>query len=321
MIIMLKDCRRFITILPYILAGLLIAPPLQAQTQQAVRSETRTTDSGAFIEPPLRMRYPGSPWDYEIRVALPRSYHEAGKSYPILWVTDGSFLFEEAVGTSSTAAGVTEMIVVAIGTPADERDETVSRRFYDFSSADRPLCSSTLPGAALFERECGSLARIGRKGGSAPFLSFLVDRVRPEILKRYRGSNDHTLFGYSAGGNLCLYALLTRPDAFHKYICGSAAPNNANGALFEVEEAYARRHSDLKAKLFLSAGEGEIAQGGIVSAAGIASGTVRMAEILALRRYPSLRLDVRIFPGAVHDGPSRAQALYAGLRAFHTPAP
>src|SRR6202035_6056683 len=51
---------------------------------------SRVTDLGVLIEPSLRMHYAGGPFDYEIRIALPASYHQTDKSYPVLWVTDGS---------------------------------------------------------------------------------------------------------------------------------------------------------------------------------------------------------------------------------------
>ena len=137
-------------------------------------------------------------------------------------------------------------------------------------------------------------------GGAPRFLAFLVDTVRPALARDYRMANDHTLFGHSGGGLFCTYALIARPAAFDKYICGSPSLYEGNSELFHMEERYAATHKDMPASVFFGAGEGEILEGGIISAWGIVSSTARMAEILKMRSYPSLRLHVRIFPGEDH---------------------
>src|SRR5687768_3457130 len=70
-------------------AGERSAEPSQTEVRQ-----------GYFVQPPRLMRGDGLPWDHEIQVALPPSYFkEPGKSYPVLWVTDGSFRFDWAINT------------------------------------------------------------------------------------------------------------------------------------------------------------------------------------------------------------------------------
>src|SRR5262245_35596720 len=72
-----------------------------AAQKQGTRSGAiiELSDSGAIIEPSLRMSFKGAPWDYEIRIALPSSYYKSDKSYPVLWVTDGSARFDRSVST------------------------------------------------------------------------------------------------------------------------------------------------------------------------------------------------------------------------------
>jgi len=283
-------------------------------------------DSGALIEPSRRMRFRDSPWDYEIRIALPPSYNQTKNSYPVLWVIDGSYNFEAAVDQVTTSAKdhVPDMIVVSVGTPPEARNEFMRRRAYDFSSTrNNDICSYQEPGGHLYEKQCKLVLdwskaagepSVDLLGGAPKFLNFIIDDVRKQLASDYRMENDNTLFGFSAGGYFCTYALLTRPDGFDRYICGSPNLNIDAGIAFQLEEAYAKSHTDMKAKVFFSAGEDEITQGGVVSAAGLVSWMARMAEILKVRNYPSLELHARVFPGEIHDGSGARISLYWGLR-------
>lgn len=260
---------------------------------------------GVSVEPSRRMQGGGFAWDHEIQVALPPSYHRTEKAYPVLWVLDGLLRFESAVEVvNSGGPSIPEMIVVGIGGPPESMADFQPRRIYEFTPPGAALYHSALArreGELLNERLKARGMSPGKDGGGAPaFLTFLVAGVRPALSQNYRLSGDHTLFGTSAGGFFCTYALLSRPEAFERYLCASPALNLADAELFRLEERYAKTHKDLKAKVFFSAGEGEMLQGGIVSGVGIVSSMARMAETLKLRRYPSLELHVRIFPGEIH---------------------
>jgi predicted alpha/beta superfamily hydrolase len=124
---------------------------------------------------------------------------------------------------------------------------------------------------------------------------------------------DHGIVGVSGGGLFVGYALLTRPSAFRRYICGSPGFYAGNGAIFDLEEQYAAEHDDLAADVFMAAGEAELVEPWI-SAVGCASSMARMAERLAMRAYPSLRLTARIFSGESH-GTMWAPTLSHGIRA------
>jgi uncharacterized protein len=227
----------------------------------------------------------------------------------VLWLTDGPWYFELAVKAVNfdIKKHVPEMIVIAVGPPADGLKDFGPRRFYDFLPMnDR---SFTGFGSDFHEKQWQVIQEQQKAankpplkgGGAAPFLSFLIDQLRPALARDYRMANDHVLFGDSAGGIFCVYALFARPDGFSKYICGSPVLNLGNHELFRMEERYAKEHGDLKAAVFLGAGEAEVLDPNeIISAGGIVSSTARMAEILRLRKYPSLQLSARIFPGEDH---------------------
>jgi len=81
----------------------------------------------------------------------------------------------------------------------------------------------------------------------------------------------------------------------------------------ELEKRYADAHADLRADVFFAAGEAEITQH-TIAGLGVVSSTVRMAEVLSERRYPSLSLSMRIFAAEDH-GSVVPLSLYWGLRA------
>lgn len=283
---------------------------IRSDRQKPSAPKTWRGPPGVLIEPTRRMRGEGFDWDHEIQIALPVSYTQANKTYPVLRVTDGSYYFETAVSIVNVYSQkqVPEMIVVGIGIPPEASGEYHIRPIYEFTPNDGWGFRGF--GSQLFERESQAMdTRLKadgvplatRYGGASEFLTFLGDIVRPARASDYRTTDEHTIFGDSAGGIFCTYALLAQPTAFNKYICGSPALHWGNCELFRVEEQYAQMHKDLPAKVFFGAGEGEIVEGEIVSAYGIVSSTTRMAEIVKMRAYPSLKLHARIFRDEDHD--------------------
>ena len=149
----------------------------------------------------------------------------------------------------------------------------------------------------MFKRLLG-----GRKqpaGHADLFLDFLIDTARPALAADYRMADDHGLFGHSGGGLFATYALFQRPGGFGRYIIGSPSINAIDRACFKMEKAYAETHKDLPAKVFFGAGEKEVGDPGL-AAWGIVSSETLMAETLKLRKYPSLQLTTRLFPGKDH---------------------
>lgn len=288
----------------------------------------RTTMFGATIEPVRRMRADGFEWEHEIQIALPASYRKSDKKYPVLWVTDGSFNFQPAVEIVNSTAKkyLPEMIVIGIGAPPEAIKEVQRRRVYDFSY--HPVLGFEGFGGKLLDEQTEKVNETMKANGSAPqnllggaprFLAFLTGKVRAELSRDYRMSEDHTLFGHSGGGMFCTYALLADPEAFDKFICSSPSIYAGNQEAFRMEERYAGTHKDMRAKVFFGAGEDEVLEGGWISAWGIVSSMTRMAEILKLRAYPSLALHVRIFPGEDHS--VGMMSLRWGLRTLWEPQP
>ena len=231
-------------------------------------------------------RAKGWEWDHEVRIYLPPSYGLTDKNYPTLWVTDNNLELMQAALTGESMGFTQEMIVVAVGPPGDTNPaEFQRRRAYDFIPPAEEL------GPLLGANPADTI------GGAAGFLDFFVNQLRPMLAKEYRlDLDDQGYAGHSGGGQFGLYVLLNKPESFHKYIISSPA---AYQTWLDMEARYFEKHRDLKAKVFLSAGEEEFAHP-IWSGSQIGSTVATMADRLMVRNYPSLELTVRIFPGEDH---------------------
>jgi predicted alpha/beta superfamily hydrolase len=247
------------------------------------------------LEEPRTMQAPGWDWAHEIRVALPLSYAQGDRAYPTLWVMDNQL--EEALAI----LGMRDLILVTIGSGANLQ-EFSDRRTHDYTPG--PSMAFDGPGSDrmidILRGFAPHLALPEATGGARGHIDFLVDVVRPALAAEYRmDHDDHGLVGFSQGGTFVGHALFARPGAFAKYILGSGALWQAHGAIFKLEEEYAASHDDLPAQIFIGSGDAEITEP-FIQEMGLVSSTVRLAETLSFRRYPSLQLTVKIFPGESH---------------------
>jgi predicted alpha/beta superfamily hydrolase len=138
-------------------------------------------------------------------------------------------------------------------------------------------------------------------GGGAPaFLDFMIDTVRPQLAADYRmDPNDNCLFGHSGGGMFAGFALFARPGAFSSYIIGSPSLYGSNQKVFKLEEEYAAGHDDLKANIFFGGSSSEIVNQ-VAASWSLIGSMVRLAELLALRNYPSTKVTLKLFPDESH---------------------
>ena len=108
-------------------------PALGEFMQDNDATPRRSQIAGFTIEPSMRMQGQNLPWEHEMQIALPPSYGQSDKSYPVLWATDGHWTFEKAIHAAASAGGhIPEMIIVAIGPPQEGMKESQMRRNYDF---------------------------------------------------------------------------------------------------------------------------------------------------------------------------------------------
>lgn len=276
--------------------------------KRSLSTEHRELDapSHAYTLLPTRMMQ-GSElnWPHELQIALPPSYRNGDRTYPVLWATDASLTFPLAVGTMSILTmgqEAAEAIIVGVGAPAStDASEFNRRRTYEFYPRPRWL-NAGVGGQHALRTMQDTLPQdlLDGGGGAEQFLAFLVDELRPQLAREFRFDEaDHGLLGASAGGHFATYVLLTRTEAFAKYLIGSPAVSGCEDYLFELEAQHAAHGRQLRGDLFLSAGESEAtdawtAQGDILGS------TTRLAQTLRLRDYPELRITCRLFPGHTH---------------------
>jgi predicted alpha/beta superfamily hydrolase len=225
---------------------------------------------------------------------------------PTLYVLDPVFLFDLAVGVATllrTAARLTggpfpDLTVVGVGYPTDDPREVFALRARDLTpTAGAATTAFPLPPLPF--------------GGAAPFLAALADEVVPAVEDRH--ATDPTrraLAGFSFGGLFALYALFHRPELFAGYVVGSPSLWWDDGIATRWEEAWARGHADLAARVLLSVGANEQTVGDSWKNEGFPLAALeRIAEVDAVRGladrlrgrgYPGLRLELAEFAGEYH---------------------
>ena len=271
----------------------------------AVLGEDDGTHYTAQVQPPILMQAEGIPWEHEVRVSLPANYEtEPEQQFPVLWITDGSMYHgtaSEFAAVNAILGNMPNIIVVSVGYLASETRKSFSDKrrmdflFKDFELIDlsqeddpavRAYKATSIPGTSLY-------MSINANGDE--FLDFLIDKVRPTLADNYRMANDHTLFGHSGGSMFTSRAIFERPGGFDRYIFSSGTTFDT----LKAEIAYAENNTDLDARVFIAAGDLEVTTKEYAPMR-LVSNTLRLAENLAMRDYPSLDLEVRVFRNKDH---------------------
>lgn len=243
---------------------------------------------------------------FDILIGLPADYATSTDCYSVIYLTDAPQFFWTLFGIMRfMGMGVMPpAIIVGIGWPEDEgMSGWGARRHYEFT----PPWDMTDELGMIVK---GAIAAGGtaegrpnlevKAGGAERFLGFLRDELAPAIRATYRcDGSKPTLIGESTGAVFVLYALFSEDSPFDKYICTSPPVAAADHALFRMEAEYARTHSDLAARLFLSAGTEEMTQP-IMALFEVGSGMARFTELFVKRRYPGLALKSELMSGESH---------------------
>jgi predicted alpha/beta superfamily hydrolase len=237
-----------------------------------------------------------------------------------LYVLDPLFLFDTAVGIAAllrtgarlTGGAFPNVNVGGVGYPTDDPAAVMARRSRDLT----PTVGGTnapvdLPPLVF--------------GGGERFLSALTDEIIPAVEARHEVDKERrALAGFSFSGLFGLCCLLHRPQTFSGYLLGSPSLWWDDGVAFIWEEAWARDHDDLRARVFLSVGADEQLAGSSWKNEGFplevlqrlkqVDNLTEMVERLQSRRYPSLTLTSAVFDGEFHLT-APAAALARGLLA------
>jgi len=128
-------------------------------------------------------------------------------------------------------------------------------------------------------------------GDGGNFLKFIKDELAPFIEREYRADpSKRILVGHSYGGLFGLLALFEAPDLFNTLIIGSPTMSYGNRFMFQCEEAFAKEHKQLPAKVYLYVGELE--EDIKVTTM---TDTIRLAAILQGRKYEGFSLVKHVF--------------------------
>jgi predicted alpha/beta superfamily hydrolase len=145
-----------------------------------------------------------------VLVQLPEGYRESKRKFPVLYLLDGEFFFQQVASTVRFLSEcgymgpmwnrkypVPQMIVVGIVNVDRNRDYTPTHRVTIGSS------------------------RFPTSGGADKFLEFLESELIPYIDSHFRTHPFRIVSGWSFGGLFTVHAFLNKPGVFDAYIAVS----------------------------------------------------------------------------------------------------
>ncbi len=150
--------------------------------------------------------------DYLLYISLPSDYEKKKDSYPLVFVLDADFCFPMVQSITRILGDHDEiqpLIVVGVAYPgvADEKYGPIFKlnRTRDYTP--------THVAEGGYGKEFQKLS-----GGADRYLDFITKELIPHLEKQFRTREDRTIVGYSYGGLLATYAMLTRPGLFQRLV-------------------------------------------------------------------------------------------------------
>ncbi|EJL26988.1 putative hydrolase of alpha/beta superfamily [Caulobacter sp. AP07] len=227
--------------------------------------------------------------DYEIYVKTPPGYgkpENAGRRYPVIYLTDGPYTFQVASGLSRLPFSQDrfhEFIIVGLS----------------WAHGDVPAASRRRDLTPWRDPEIG-----GVTGGGEAYFTFLKQEAMPLVEARYRvDPANRTLVGQSYGALFGLWVAFREPRLFANYILTSPSIWFDKGEIMKAEAAYAASHKDLPARIYLATGSHE--HPGPGGCAGCDNDMVadqaRLAATLKSRNYPGLEIKTHVVEDGFHE--------------------
>lgn len=182
---------------------------------------------------------------YELLIKLPNNYEKTKKKkHPVIYYTDA--LWHVELLSSATEYLMEEAILVGISWQKDISEDFLEKYGIHYSrSRDYSVTKSSNP-------EIQAKHHLGQ---ASNHLDFIRNDVISYIEKKYRTDpNQRTYFGYSAGGVLGAYILMSQPNTFKNYILGSPALMGDIPYLSELETKHAMKSKKINANVFISYG-------------------------------------------------------------------
>jgi predicted alpha/beta superfamily hydrolase len=234
--------------------------------------------------------------DMILFIKLPsRYYNDSQKSYPSWYFTDGNRSFPLIANIASIfeipMPSEPELIIISIAYKIKDMADWGAWRTRDLTPTNIPSLDSSW--AKTLTSMTGRQFEV-KSGGAKRFLECVKKEVIPLIESNYRVSTtDRGIGGYSYGGLFSLYVLFSQSELFSIYYAGSPSIDYDKGVLFNLEKDYSISHKNLKAKLFMSAGEKEDSS--------MINNMEKMADVLESRKYPGLSVTTCVFQNETHQ--------------------
>lgn len=235
--------------------------------------------------------------DYQVYVALPDSYRQGNKRYPVLFVVDANYSFaivRNIAQRLNKHAGMEEVVVVGLSYANGDGGVYSRRRDYTPTTPRKHDYRSDMPG------------RQPAFGEAKAYGQFISGEVFPFIASNYRVNMQRKVFiGHSYGSLLGLQFLLTEPRTFEHYILGSPSLWYDAGVMFDREQAYAASHKDLPASVFFGIGGLEKLAAGkkrsrLEEEADMLADLREFDGKLKSHKYPGLKTRLRVFEDEDH---------------------
>jgi uncharacterized protein len=247
--------------------------------------------------------------DYLLNVGLPPGYNTSGEPYPVVYVTDGGPQFTSLHSVSPLMQMTGELPpFVTVGIDYD-----VEQSIHGMALRNRDLthCEGDLDLGGEAPDWFSELPQVS-PGGAANFLGFLNEQVKPYVEQRFHVSADSTYAGYSLGGLFGLYALLSQPEYFRRYVIGSPSIWWGGNDILTLEKDYAEDHNDLNATVYMCSGRLEEPLAAPDKFA-MVSNMTGLATTLNSRGYTSLKLMHQVIDDETHMS-GAPLAILRGLR-------
>ncbi|WP_420580169.1 alpha/beta hydrolase-fold protein [Reichenbachiella sp.] len=144
--------------------------------------------------------------DRQINIQLPKGYSETSDSYGVLYVLDGEYAYDYAVGAVSFLSNafgyIPPLIVVGIPNIDRLRDMHITR---------------------------------DGKGSYQNFLGFIESELKPFIDSVYRTNGFDLLYGWSSASNINFQFLANKPDLFDAHIQSGTGVGSKTAAFLSRE--------------------------------------------------------------------------------------
>jgi predicted alpha/beta superfamily hydrolase len=284
-------------ILSAVAAMALVASQAMAQTPTSAPAEAPApANAPGYVLPDTQTWELKSAEDYpyQIFVSVPKVAPPA-EGYQVLYVLDGNAMFagfaEARRIQEYMTSPIGKTIIVGIGYQTDQAYDT-TRRLYDFTQD--------------FKKPLKPAQQKLKAGGRDQFAAFILNRLRPEIARRYKVNPERqSLYGHSLGGLFSLYMLFNHPTEFHAIIAASPSTWwNDQGILLE-ERAFAAKL--IEGKLPATPSRIRIVAGDLEETSANVTDSQAMAKRLELLSGYGLRSEFELFKGETHiTVPSRS---------------